>query len=69
MKYVTLVCDCKKGNLGGGTRCEEGVNIRGQSYCGIWSGEYQLEVHLGDGPWCVLQSTINLGSNKLALKR
>ena len=39
----------KKWNLGEGTRCEEGVNIGSQNLCGIWRGEYQLEVHEGDG--------------------
>ena len=29
--YLIVVRDWKKWNLGGGTRCEEGVNIRGQS--------------------------------------
>ena len=33
----------------GGTRCEEGVSIKGQSQCGMWSGEYWLRVHLAGG--------------------
>ena len=47
---MILVYDCKKQNLGGGTRCEEGVSIKGQSQCGIWSNEYQLGVHMVDRP-------------------
>ena len=40
----------KNGTMGGGTRCEEGVSIKGQIYYGILSGEYRLGVHLSDRP-------------------
>ena len=48
--YVIMVYDWKKWNRRGGTRCEEGVSIKGQSQCRIWSSEYQLGVHLANGP-------------------
>ena len=38
-----LVCGWKERNRGGGTRCEEGVSIKGQS------GEYRLRIHLVSG--------------------
>ena len=44
MTYVILQWDWNKWNRGGGTRCEEGVSIKGQSQCEIWSGEYWLGV-------------------------
>ena len=34
----------------GRARSEEGVSIKAQSQCEIWSGEYRLGVHLTDGP-------------------
>ena len=43
---MILVCDWKKWNRGGGTRCEESGSIEGQSQCEIWSSEYWLGVHL-----------------------
>ena len=48
--YVILVCDWKKWNRGGGTRCEESGSIEGQSQCEIWSCEYWLGVYLPHGP-------------------
>ena len=38
----------KKWNCGVGTRCEEGVCIKDQSQCGIWSCKDWLGVHLAD---------------------